>query len=262
MALNIYAALPGKNGTATPRQPVLPAPVGAPATIPEALDIVALDDILLQEDADAARADPLVQALERDGVQRHPVILARTPEGSLPQIDGANRVTALRRLGCRHVVAQIVDYADPDAIHLSTWMHLTCLPPLASLHDTAVWDALAVEPVAPAQAVTMLAQERAVAVLIGADQEVVAVRSGLGLLTRVAVLRQLVAAYAIPAVRVPVPEAASLVASARAELAVNVPLALLQADLPATEKTARLQARLAGQCYRVYAEPTLVYEAE
>ena len=45
-------------------------------------------------------------------------------------------------------------------------------------------------------------------------------------------------------------------------LNVNVPLALLQADLPAAEKTARLQARLAGQCCRVYAEPTLVYEAE
>jgi hypothetical protein len=99
-----------------------------------------------------------------------------------------------------------------------------------------------------------------------------------------AVLRQLVAAYAIPAVRVPMPEAASLVASARAEL-VRTPCAnaavvfaplrkadvitlvvelgmTLPADLPAAEKTARLQARLAGQCYRVYAEPTLVYDAE
>jgi len=105
MVLNIYATLPGKNGAAAPRQPTLPAPVGAPATIPEALDVVALDDILLHEDADTARADPLVQALERDGVQRHPVILAHTPEGSLLQLDGANRVTALRRLRCRHVVA-------------------------------------------------------------------------------------------------------------------------------------------------------------
>ena len=100
MVLNIYATLPGKNGAAAPRQPTLPAPVGAPATIPEALDVVALDDILLHEDA-----DPLGQALERDGVQRHPVILAHTPEGSLLQLDGANRVTALRRLRCRHVVA-------------------------------------------------------------------------------------------------------------------------------------------------------------
>jgi hypothetical protein len=73
-----------------------------------------------------------------------------------------------------------VDYTDPDAIHLSTWMRLARLPPLASVHDATVWDALAVEPVAPVQAATMLTQERAIAVLVGANQEVLAVRSGLG----------------------------------------------------------------------------------
>jgi hypothetical protein len=154
----------------------------------------------------------------------------------------------------------------------------------------------------------MLAQERAVAILVGANQEVLAVRSGLGLLRRVAILQQLVGAYAMPAVRVPIPAAAPLVASAHAWLThtpsanaavvfaplrkadvitlvvelgmtlpagltrhilscgrvlnVNVPLTLLQANLPAPEKTAHLRARLTGQGYRVYAEPTLVYEAE
>jgi hypothetical protein len=49
------------------------------------------------------------------------------------------------------VVAQVVDYADPEAVHLHTWMPLTCLP-LERVYDTAVWEALAVELVSPAHA--------------------------------------------------------------------------------------------------------------
>ncbi len=196
----------------TPRPLSLPLPLGGSTVPPQApplavLEVVPLLDILLHEDYDAARAVPLGKAIARAGMQRHPVILARTGEGTLLQLDGANRLTALRRLHCRHVVAQVVDYSHPEVVSLQAWVHLTRLPPLRQLHASVLWEAQAVEPVASAQVAGVLAQEQTVAVIIGADQAMVAIRSGLGVLTRLAVLRQLVAAYALPAIRVSPPGA-------------------------------------------------------
>jgi hypothetical protein len=218
--------------------------VGTPAALPESLNIVALDDILLHEDADAARAEPLVHAMACDGVQRHPVILAHTPEGLLVQLDGANRITALRRLGCQHVVAQVVDYADPAAVHLYTWMHLTCLPLPQKGHGTAVWQALAVEPVPPAHAWLTQTPSANAAVVFALlrKADVITLVVELGMTLPAGLTRHILSCGRV--------------------LNVNVPLTLLQANLPAPEKTARLRARLAGQGYRVYAEPTLVYEVE
>lgn len=171
------------------------------------LEVVPCQAIRLHEDHDPSRAEPLVQAMARDGVQRHPIILARAPDHMLLHIDGANRLTALERLGCPHVVAQVVDYADPQ-IALTTWVHLTRLTLTTLQQAIASWPAQQIESITPAEAPTVLARERCVAVIVPTDGTVLALYSGMGLLDRVTAMRQLVATYGMPPVREALPEGA------------------------------------------------------
>lgn len=88
------------------------------------LRVVAVAELLLHEQHDAQRSEPLVQRLRADGVLKNPPIVARI--GNEPRyvvLDGANRVTAARTLGLAHLVVQVVDYEDPELI-LGTWHHL------------------------------------------------------------------------------------------------------------------------------------------
>jgi hypothetical protein len=270
------------------------------------LAVIALEDILLHEDHDATRAMPLVHAIARDGRQQHPVVVARDQAGPLIHLDGANRITALRHLGCRHIVAQMLDYANPAAVRLDTWVHLEGIEPAALRAAARAWRTASLEELSPAQATTLLTQEQVVAVVVFDHGEILAVRSGMGLAARVAALQQLTTVYTTPPLRETGPDV-DLVAGLQGLLArtpevnagiafaplrkadvitlvcnlrlrlpagitrhvvtcgrilhVNAPLALLQADCSAAEKTAQLQALLAGQRRRLYAEPTIQFEA-
>jgi hypothetical protein len=99
--------------TAHQRQPEMPD-----------LRVVPVTDLLLHEQYDAQRSEPLAKRLAADGVLRNPPVVAPIrDDGRYVVLDGANRVTAIQSLGLPHAVVQVVDYDDPDLI-LDTWYHL------------------------------------------------------------------------------------------------------------------------------------------
>ncbi len=92
------------------------------------LRIVPSPALLLHEQCDPDRVDRLAKRLDAEGVLRNPplVALLDTATGDAREyvvLDGANRVTALRRAGVPHQAVQIVAYDDP-AVVLDVWAHL------------------------------------------------------------------------------------------------------------------------------------------
>jgi hypothetical protein len=58
------------------------------------------------------------------------VAAATAGECQFVHLDGANRIAALRSLGCTHVVVQVVDLRHAQQVKLSTWAHLTLVDPM------------------------------------------------------------------------------------------------------------------------------------
>lgn len=100
------------------------------------LRIVPTASLVLHEDVDPHRVEPLIQRLSQDRVLKNPPIVVLIPHAGAPSpavqmahqeryvvLDGANRVSALRALNVRDVLVQIVDYFDPE-LRLDTWSHL------------------------------------------------------------------------------------------------------------------------------------------
>ena len=99
------------------------------------LRILPVSSLLLHEQHDAQRSEPLAQRLARDEILRNPPIVTPVPgEPRFVVLDGANRVTALQMMHIPHVVAQVVDYEDEDLI-LDTWYHLVSDLPREEFHQ-------------------------------------------------------------------------------------------------------------------------------
>jgi len=92
------------------------------------LKVVPLASLVLHEQVDEERINGLVQRLEKDGLLKNPPIVAPIAgSATYVVLDGANRFSALPRVGCRDVVVQVVDYGDPD-LDLLVWNHLIAAP--------------------------------------------------------------------------------------------------------------------------------------
>ncbi len=89
--------------------------------LPE-LHIVGLDEVVLHEDPDMERVARLVDRFSADGVLKNPPVVGRSKGHRRIVLDGANRVTALRKLGYSHVLVQELDLFDPG-LRLGTWHH-------------------------------------------------------------------------------------------------------------------------------------------
>jgi hypothetical protein len=89
--------------------------------LPE-LHIVGLNDVVLHEDPDMERVARLVDRFSADGILKNPPVAGRSKGHRLIILDGANRVTALRKLGYSHVLVQELDLFDPG-LSLGTWHH-------------------------------------------------------------------------------------------------------------------------------------------
>lgn len=86
------------------------------------LRIVNADDIVLHEGQDPLVVGKLAERIHQDRVLRNPPIVAEA-DGRYVVLDGATRTGALRSLGMRHSLVQVVDYAAREII-LDTWYHL------------------------------------------------------------------------------------------------------------------------------------------
>ncbi|HEY0733603.1 MAG TPA: hypothetical protein VGD69_01750 [Herpetosiphonaceae bacterium] len=180
-----------------------PIQVDAPST----LQIVDIQSVLLHEVHDPSRAAPLGTRIAQDGMQRHPVILAHNRYGPLVHLDGANRIAALAGLGCRHVAAQIVDYADPAAVTLDTWLHLARFQAPGLLATAAGWSCCALQATTAEQALAMVGGGQAAAAVLCRDGQAFALLSGMGLADRVEAMRHLIDAQRGPVVREAMPQA-------------------------------------------------------
>lgn len=91
------------------------------------LRVVAREMVHLHEDTDPARVERLSHRLRDDGILRNPPAAAPLPGGGFVVLDGANRTSALARLGMPVVPLQVVNYDDPG-VHLDVWRHLIMEP--------------------------------------------------------------------------------------------------------------------------------------
>lgn len=89
--------------------------------LPE-LHIVGLNDVVLHEDPDMERVARLVDRFSADGILKNPPVVGRSKGHRRIVLDGANRVTALRKLGYTHVLVQELDLFHPG-LKLGTWHH-------------------------------------------------------------------------------------------------------------------------------------------
>jgi len=90
------------------------------------LEIVSLDDVIVHEGIDPRRVERLVAALQRDGVLRSPPIVTRANDYGRTRyivLDGATRTSALRALGYRDALVQVVEYTSGN-VALHSWYHL------------------------------------------------------------------------------------------------------------------------------------------
>lgn len=88
------------------------------------LRLVPTDNLFLHEDVEPARVQRIVERLRQDQVLKNPIIVAELDNcDHYVVLDGANRSTALKQLGVRDALVQVVDYGDPE-VKLDTWYHL------------------------------------------------------------------------------------------------------------------------------------------
>lgn len=86
------------------------------------LRIVHSTDVIGHEEVDPKRVERLARRLQSDGILKNPPVVAEAGD-QFVVLDGATRVAALRELGIRDVLVQIVDYHAPS-IQLFAWCHV------------------------------------------------------------------------------------------------------------------------------------------
>jgi len=88
------------------------------------LRLLPIEALVPHEYADEKRVARLVNRIGADGFLKNPPIVAPIPGAEqFVVLDGANRCSALARIGAPHVLAQVVDYKS-DQVQLLTWHHL------------------------------------------------------------------------------------------------------------------------------------------
>lgn len=89
------------------------------------LEILPVDQMILHEYHDDQRTHPIIRGIEESGVLRNPPIVVPLEDGSgrFMVLDGANRTTALQKMGIPHTVAQVVKVDDPG-LELNPWNHV------------------------------------------------------------------------------------------------------------------------------------------
>ena len=89
------------------------------------LKILPLEILILHEEHDHQRTQPLVRQMRSAGILRNPPIVMPLIDGTnrYMVLDGANRVTSLRELEFPHIVAQLVE-AQNSQVNLQTWNHV------------------------------------------------------------------------------------------------------------------------------------------
>ena len=139
------------------------------------LRIVRLGDVLLHEQIEQNRVERLAQRLEADQFLKNPpIVTAHTAKYIL--LDGATRITALKRIGCRDVIVQVVDYAAPGMV-LEAWNHMLLDAPVDELFRSLhALPGLLVEPTSARTADAALDRREAIGTLLLSDGQAFTLR--------------------------------------------------------------------------------------
>ncbi len=168
--------------------PLLPSGLQLPD-----LRVVAGEAVLLHEDADERRVASLALRLQADGIVRNPPIVAALDDERFVVLDGANRVSALRRLGLPDLLVQVVDY---DQVTLTTWYHLVTGTPTADFaQGLADIPGLHLEPAGLDDARRRLAAGDCVAFVVQPQGDVTCLSGGESLVERTMLLQAVVRLY-------------------------------------------------------------------
>ena len=160
------------------------------------LRVVHLDDVLLHEHTERQRVKQLVERIQADHVLKNPPIVVADADKYI-LLDGATRVTALKQLGYRDVVVQIIDYAMPG-LQLETWNHLLIdLPVSEFLNTLRQIKGLQILATTQDEAEEALNRRTSIATLMLPEGQVFSLRvmDAQSLATQIDVLNQVVAAY-------------------------------------------------------------------
>jgi hypothetical protein len=89
------------------------------------LEFLAIDQLIIHEWHDIQRTEPLVQRIRQSGLWRNPPVVTLLDDGSgrYMVLDGANRYTALERMGIPHILVQVVE-AESPGLELQNWNHV------------------------------------------------------------------------------------------------------------------------------------------
>ncbi len=173
------------------------------------LRFVSVESVFPHEYHDLQRTLPLVGKLRESGVLRNPPIVTQVGdrhrvEPRFVVLDGANRTTAAKAAGWPHIVAQVVRYETP-AVQLFTWYHGLTSTAHADLETSLSRIAgLTVTHDRHLRARAMLARREALACVVLADGDALAVQGGRTLHERNALLNEVVRVYQdkVPYIRV------------------------------------------------------------
>jgi|SRR5579859_1051999 len=163
---------------------------------PSALQLcfVPLEALLLHEEDDPFRVKRLALTLQHEGKLRNPPIVAEQA-GRYLVLDGATRTTALRQLGYRDILVQVVDYYD-EAVQVGTWNHvLVGLSHNRLLANLAGVEGLSLQSVDAETACRMLGTQETVAAVVMRNGEWFAVLCEGDCVQRANLLCQFVAEY-------------------------------------------------------------------
>lgn len=97
----------------------------------QTLAVIPLDRVVPHEHVNPERVARLSVRLQKDKTLANPVIVVKWLEHYVV-LDGATRVTAFKRLGYPHIVAQVVSPHD-EGINLHVWHHVICGPDFNTL---------------------------------------------------------------------------------------------------------------------------------
>ena len=86
------------------------------------LDILKIDDILLHETTETNRLRNIFERISGSKHLLNPVIVGKYGSQNI-LIDGANRLSTLKEIDCKLVIAQLTDYKNKK-IKLKNWNHL------------------------------------------------------------------------------------------------------------------------------------------
>lgn len=91
---------------------------------PFTLRIIDTENVTPHEEFVESRSTPILEKIKKMKIFINPILVAHVKGNKYMQIDGMNRLSAIKKLGIKSILAQVVDYNDQENVDVSTWCHL------------------------------------------------------------------------------------------------------------------------------------------